>query len=78
MRARHHALLSSEQLDELRPAHREAFDIRGAYRMQAVILLGQGWSVAQVEDALLIDRETVRRYLRCYRQGGPARHLRMS
>jgi hypothetical protein len=70
--------LTSKQLDELRAAHREASDIRGAYRIHTVILLGQGWSVAQVADALLIDSETVRRYFKRYRKGGIEELLRMS
>jgi transposase len=70
--------LTSKQLDELRAAHREASDIRSAYRIHTVILLGQGWSVAQVSDALLIDSETVRRYFKRYRKGGIEELLRMS
>jgi transposase len=70
--------LTPEQLAELRAAHREASDIRSAYRIHTVILLGQGWSVAQVADALLIDPETVRRYFKRYRKGGLEGLLRMS
>jgi len=70
--------LTSKQLDELRCAHREASDIRSAYRIHTVILLGQGWSVGQVAEALLIDAETVRRYFKRYRKGGIEELLRMS
>ncbi|MGH8474757.1 MAG: terminase gpP N-terminus-related DNA-binding protein [Methylococcales bacterium] len=34
-----------------------------------MILLGSGWSVAKVAEALLIDANTVRTYFRRYRQG---------
>lgn len=69
--------LTSKQLEELRAAHREVSEIHSAYRIHTVILLGQGWSVAQVPDALLIDSETVRRYFKRYRKGGIEKLLRM-
>lgn len=70
--------LTSKRLDELRTVHRETSDIRSAYRIHTVILLGQGWSVAQVAEALLIDTETVRRYFKRYRKGGIEELLRIS
>jgi DNA-binding transcriptional ArsR family regulator len=33
---------------------------------------GKGWSVTQVAEALMIDRETVRKHYKRYRQGGIA------
>jgi transposase len=62
--------LTSKRLDELRAVHRETSDIRSAYGIHTVVLLDQGWSVAQVAEALLIDTETVRRYFKRYRKGG--------
>lgn len=41
-------------------------DIREAYRLNAVILLGQGRGVKDVADALLMDNETVRFFNICY------------
>ena len=70
--------LTTEQLEGLRVAHGEALDVRCAYRIHAVILLGEGWSVAQVADALMMDCETVRRYFKRYRKGGIEELLRMS
>lgn len=70
--------LTPSELAELRVAHRQARDIRAAYRLNAVILLGQGRTVADVADALLFDPETVRHYFKKYREGGVERLLRMS
>ena len=65
--------LGEAQLRELRLAHRQAADKREAYRINAVILLGDGWTAEQVAQALLIDPDTVRDYFKRYRQGGISR-----
>ncbi len=52
--------LSKQELAELRAAHRRALNVREAYRINAVVLLGNGRTAADVADALLIDPETVR------------------
>ena len=62
--------LSNEELRSLRVAHREAKNKRSAYRINAMILLGQGWTVTQVAEALLLDEGTIRNYIRRYQQGG--------
>jgi transposase len=72
--------LSNDELAELRAAHRTARgaqDVRGAYRINAVILLGQGRSAADVADALLFDADTVRDYFKRYKKGGVDGLLRM-
>ena len=74
----HDYRLSDEQLTELRSAHREVREIREAYRINAVILLGQGRAVKDVADALLMDPETVRTYFKRYQKGGVDELLRMS
>ena len=66
-------VLTSLQLQELRAAHRSALknkDARFAYKLNAVILLGTGWSIEEVVEALLLDNETLRKYIRDYRTGG--------
>lgn len=70
--------LSEEELAELRAAHRRTRHVHEAYRINAVILLAKGRTVADVADALLIDPDTVRGYFRRYRQGGLEQLLRMS
>ena len=70
--------LDKRELAELRAAHRRVRDVREAYRINAVILLGQGRTVADVADALLFDPDTVRSYFKRYKEGGLDGLLRMS
>lgn len=62
--------LTQQELDELECEHRHASDKRYADRLKAVYLLGRGWQVSQVAQALMIDRETVRNHYKRYRKGG--------
>ena len=62
--------LSKQELNELRAAHRHALNVREAYRINAVILLGRGRTPADVADALLIDSDTARTYFKRYKKGG--------
>jgi hypothetical protein len=54
--------LSQQELDELECEHRLTSDKRYADRLKAVYLLGMGWQVSQVAQALMIDRESVRNH----------------
>lgn len=56
----HDYRLSTDELAKLRAAHRKVREIREAYRLNAVILLGQGRRVKDVANALLLDPESVR------------------
>jgi len=64
--------LSDDELTGLREAHRRAkrLNANAAYKINAVILLGTGWKVKRVKEALLLDDETLRSYVEKYRQGG--------
>ena len=70
--------LSNQQIAELRAAHRVVRDVREAYRINAVILLGVGWKAVDVSAALLVDADTVRDDFKRYEQGGLDGLLRMS
>lgn len=70
--------LEKQELAELRAAHRGARSAREAYRLNAVILLGSGWSPSEVAAALLIDEDTVRNHFKRYKQGGIAALERMN
>jgi len=70
--------LAKQELAELRAAHRAARNAREAYRLNAVILLGSGWSPSEVAAALLIDDDTVRNHFKRYKQGGIAALERMN
>jgi len=62
--------LSSEEISKLRIAHRTAKSKRDADRIKAIVLLSKGWTPVQVAEALLIDDETIRNYLKRYQSGG--------
>ena len=52
--------------------------MREAYRINAVILLAEGWSARQVGTALLLDPDSIRTYFKRYQHGGLDELLRMS
>lgn len=52
--------LTADEIAALKLLHRKQRDRRFAYRINAIILLGSGWSFQQVAEALLIDEKTVR------------------
>ncbi len=54
--------VSSQELLVLKAAHRASKNKSGAYKINAVILLGSGWTVKKVKDALLLDDETLSNY----------------
>lgn len=62
--------LSSDQLTELRAAHRATRDKREADRIKAVVLLATGWTAEQVAEVLQVDPNTVRNHFKRYQQGG--------
>lgn len=62
--------LTENQLLQLKAAHRAERNKRSAYRLNAIILLGQGWRINEVKEALLIDDETLRTYIKKYSEGG--------
>ena len=70
--------LDKRELGELRLAHRQVRDVREAYRINALILSGQGRTAPDVADALLLDPETVRDYFKRYKAGGVEELLGMS
>jgi len=70
--------LTPQELGELRAAHRRMRDAREAYRINAVILLGTGWRVRDIAEALLIDPDTVRSHFQRFREGGITALLHMN
>src|SRR5437762_7729418 len=62
--------LSKDELAFLRRAHKSEYYKRSAYKINALILLGSGWSLQEVKDALLLDDETLRSYVKKYQEGG--------
>jgi DNA-binding NarL/FixJ family response regulator len=54
--------LEMGELVSLKALHRQTPERRYADRLEAVILLGSGWSTGDIAEALLVDRDTVRKY----------------
>jgi transposase len=63
-------LLSREELLSLRREHRLAKHKRDAYKINVIILLGTGWEINDIKDALLLDDQTIRNYWNRYQEGG--------
>jgi transposase len=62
--------LPKTKLDALRVAHKVARKKNEADRIKAVYLLGSGWAIKRVHEALLLDEDTLRNYMRNYEEGG--------
>jgi transposase len=65
--------LNTFALQELQTMDRAAKldkNVNLAYKINAVILLGSGWSLDEVVEALLLDHETLRGYIEKYKRGG--------
>lgn len=70
--------LSPEKIDELHAAHKSALrysNTKAVYKINAVILLGSGWTLDEVSEALLLNDETLRKYSLAYKAGGLAQLL---
>ena len=62
--------LPEKDLKALRLAHKRVQEKGKADRIKAVYLLGSGWPVQQVHEALLLDEDTLRTYMKHYEEGG--------
>lgn len=62
-------LTAAEEM-ALRLVHRSMQNKRYAYRLHAVILLGTGWTYEETAEALFLDDETLRNYVKRYQGGG--------
>lgn len=62
--------LTNKEVEELKKVHRKSSNIRNAYRINVIILLGTGWTYERVAKALLLDESTVKNYLKRFREGG--------
>ena len=61
--------LSEEEISTLKRAHRAVKKKRDAYRINAIVLLGTGWTIIEVAEVLLLDDETIRNYMKRYKSG---------
>lgn len=63
-------LLASKELVELKRQHKLCLKKKDADRIKAIYLLGSGWSVSEVSEALLIEDDAIRNYFRTYKEKG--------
>lgn len=69
--SRTHAFkLTAGELQALKRAHKRTRSKTKSYRLNTLVLLGQGWTYKAVAQALLIDVSAMRDYVRTYRDGG--------
>ena len=61
--------LTPKRVEHLKLLHKKQSERRAADRIKAIVLLGTGWTLLQVSEALLLDTETLRTYVRKYREG---------
>lgn len=64
--------LTQEEIIELRAALKSAKKGKAypAYKINAILLLGDGWALEEVAKALFLDEETLRKYVDDYKTGG--------
>lgn len=62
--------LTQEELSELKREHKLCKRRIEADRVKAVYLLGKGWTVVEISEALLLEDDAIRRYYDRYTTGG--------
>jgi len=62
--------LSESEVQNLIQLHKQIKEKRIAYRINAIILLAQGFTYPEVEKVLLLDDRTIRRYRDLYLKKG--------
>jgi transposase len=65
--------LTPSEIQALRAAHRSAKskkNVTAAYKINSIILLGTGWSLQEVSEALLLDEDTLSSYVKKYKADG--------
>lgn len=62
--------LTNDEKIALEIAHKRTRDLKEAYKLNAIILLGEGWTQEQVAVALRLNSETISRYKARYLEAG--------
>jgi len=70
--------LTTSQIAAFKALHKPLRDKRLADRVKAIVLLGSGWSAAEVAEVLFVDEATVRLWLEKYQRGGKDELLTLS
>jgi transposase len=70
--------LKKDELETLKQALKSEHYKRSAYKINAVLLLGSGWTLEEVKNALFLDDETLSGYVKDYQEGGLSLLLRVN
>jgi transposase len=62
--------LSQTERDSLKASHRLERDKRKCDRIKAILMLDRGLSYEEIEEHLLLEEDTIKRYFSLYREGG--------
>ena len=62
--------LPPTELKTLRIRHRKEKNKKNAYRLNVIYLLGKGWAVSEVKEALMLDENSIYRYYDDYKKHG--------
>ncbi len=63
-------ILTPDQTNELRRAHRLTKNKRAADRIKAVYLLSRGKTAREIAEVLMLDEDSIGNYRKRYEQGG--------
>ena len=65
--------LSPEEIQALKKTHKQTKEKWAADRIKAIISLGSGWTFEEIAEILLLDDQTLRNYIKLFRDGGVER-----
>lgn len=65
--------LSVEEIQALKKVHKQTKEKWAADRIKAIISLGSGWTFEEIAEILLLDDQTLRNYVKLFREGGVER-----
>ena len=63
-------ILNNDQIADLEATYKMVEYKRFANRINAILLLNKGYSYSQIEDILLLDKKTIKRYKQTYQKLG--------
>jgi transposase len=66
--------LSPKEKFDLELRHKQSKDVNECYRINAVLLRSEGWTLHQIAKALLVHTSTIARHLDDYESGKLAKH----
>ena len=61
-------ILTETERNFLKAQHRQERDKRICYRINAILLYDDGWSISQIAEALLLSENTIRQHIHDYNE----------